>query len=222
MTVWFVPRDAAALSVGADAVAAALEALGEQVVRTGSRGLLWLEPLVERADSRNGTRVDWANVRASDLRESAPADTANNFLGVVEELDYLACQNRWIYERVGINDPVDPDDYLSHGGMAGLQRALELSPASVIEQVTESGLRGRGGAGGGVGRRLHPEESTQTGKQTGDGDATDGSADHRAHHGEPGRGASEIGSRPQSKWYPCQELDRTEQAPRRQPRCRSR
>lgn len=147
MTVWFVPRDAAALSVGADAVAAALEALGEQVVRTGSRGLLWLEPLVERADSRNGTRVGWANVRASDLSESAPADTASNFLGVVEELDYLACQNRWIYARVGIIDPVDPDDYLSHGGMAGLQRALELSPASVIEQVTESGLRGRGGAG---------------------------------------------------------------------------
>ena len=147
MTVWFVPRDAAALSVGADAVAAALEALGEQVVRTGSRGLLWLEPLVERADSRHGIRVGWANVQASDLSEGAPADTASNFLGVVEELDYLACQNRWIYERVGIIDPVDPDDYLSHGGMAGLQRALALSPASVIEQVTESGLRGRGGAG---------------------------------------------------------------------------
>lgn len=147
MTVWFVPRDAAALSVGADAVAAALEALGEQVVRTGSRGLLWLEPLVERADSRHGIRVGWANVQASDLGEGAPAETASNFLGVVEELDYLACQNRWIYERVGIIDPVDPDDYLSHGGMAGLQRALALSPASVIEQVTESGLRGRGGAG---------------------------------------------------------------------------
>ena len=147
MTVWFVPRDAAALSVGADAVAAALEALGEQVVRTGSRGLLWLEPLVERADSRHGIRVGWANVQASDLSEGAPAETASNFLGVVEELDYLACQNRWIYERVGIIDPVDPDDYLSHGGMAGLQRALALSPASVIEQVTESGLRGRGGAG---------------------------------------------------------------------------
>ena len=40
MTVWFVPGDAAALSVGANAVAAALEARGEQVVRTGSRGLL--------------------------------------------------------------------------------------------------------------------------------------------------------------------------------------
>ena len=68
MTVWFVPRDAAAVSVGADDVAAALEALGEQVVRTGSRGLLWLEPLVERADSRNGTRVGWAPSHASILK----------------------------------------------------------------------------------------------------------------------------------------------------------
>lgn len=147
MTVWFVPRDAAALSVGADAVAAALEARGEHVVRTGSRGLLWLEPLVERADSRDGTRVGWSNVQAGDLSEGVLSEAAANFLGIVEELEYLACQNRWIYERVGIIDPVDPDDYVSHGGMAGLQRALEMSPMSVVQAVTESGLRGRGGAG---------------------------------------------------------------------------
>ncbi len=147
MTVWFVPRDAAALSVGANAVAAALEAQGEQVVRTGSRGLLWLEPLVERADSRNGTRVGWGNVQASDFASGDLTETAPNYLGVVEELDYLACQERWIYERVGITDPVDPEDYLSHGGMVGLQRALNLSPADVVTAVTASGLRGRGGAG---------------------------------------------------------------------------
>jgi formate dehydrogenase iron-sulfur subunit len=147
MTVWFVPRDAAALSVGANAVAAALEAQGEQVVRTGSRGLLWLEPLVERADSRDGTRVGWGNVQASDLTSGDLTAAAPNYLGVVEELDYLACQERWIYERVGITDPVDPDDYLSHGGMVGLQRALNLSPSDVVTAVTESGLRGRGGAG---------------------------------------------------------------------------
>ena len=147
MTVWFVPRDAAALSVGADAVATALEARGEHVVRTGSRGLLWLEPLVECADSRDGKRVGWGNVQVCDLEADGLSDTAENFLGVVEELDYLACQNRWIYERVGIIDPVDADDYLAHGGMVGLQRALELSPATVVQAVTESGLRGRGGAG---------------------------------------------------------------------------
>ena len=81
--------------------------------------------------------------QAGDLSEGVLSEAAGNFLGIVEELEYLACQNRWIYERVGIIDPVDPDDYVTHGGMAGLQRALEMSPMSVVQAVTESGLRGR-------------------------------------------------------------------------------
>jgi formate dehydrogenase iron-sulfur subunit len=117
MSVWFVPRDAAARSMGADAVAAALEARGETVMRNGSRGMLWMEPLVERADERHGPRVGWRNMTAGQSMPACPMSRASIYVGAVEELDYLARQNRWIYERVGITDPVDPEDYVAHGGL---------------------------------------------------------------------------------------------------------
>ena len=147
MSIWFVPRDAAARSMGADAVASALEARGETVIRNGSRGMLWMEPLVERADDRYGPRVGWSNVSAGQIDAGLPDEQSDNFMGAVEEVDYLAKQNRWIYERVGITDPVDPEDYLAHGGLTGLKNALAMSGGDVVQAVTDSGLRGRGGAG---------------------------------------------------------------------------
>ena len=147
MTVWFVPGDAAAKSVGADAVADALHAQGAEVVRTGSRGLLWLEPLVERAEERHGPRVGWGNVDAAMLESQPLSETDVNFLGDVETIDFLRCQERWIYQRVGVIDPLDPTDYSAHGGMEGLRRALALAPSEVVDTVLASGLRGRGGAG---------------------------------------------------------------------------
>jgi len=143
MTVWFVPRDSAARSVGADDVAQALIDHGHSVVRTGSRGMLWLEPLVERVDD-SGVRVGWSNVRPSDVTAQGVSD---NFLGPVEDLDFLARQDRWVFQRVGVIDPVDAEDYLAHGGLAGLRAALAQDSAQVVEIVIESGLRGRGGAG---------------------------------------------------------------------------
>ena len=147
MTVWFVPKDAAAKSVGADEVAAALLARGDEVVRTGSRGLLWLEPLVECAEDRQGPRVGWANVTVEDIAEGVLDERHSAYLGEVAAMDFLTRQQRWIYERVGIIDPVDPADYERHGGLQGLRAALERSPAEVLDAVKESGLRGRGGAG---------------------------------------------------------------------------
>ena len=147
MSIWFVPRDAAARSMGADAVASALEARGETVIRNGSRGMLWMEPLVERAEERHGPRVGWSNVSAGQIDAGLPDEQSDNFMGAVEEVDYLAKQNRWIYERVGITDPVDPEDYVAHGGLTGLKNALAMSGGNVVQAVTDSGLRGRGGAG---------------------------------------------------------------------------
>jgi len=147
MSIWFVPRDAAARSMGADAVASALEARGETVIRNGSRGMLWMEPLVERADERHGPRVGWSNVSAGEIDAGLPDEQSKNFIGAVEDVDYLAKQNRWIYERVGITDPVDPEDYEAHGGLTGLKNALAMSGGDVVQAVTDSGLRGRGGAG---------------------------------------------------------------------------
>jgi len=147
MSVWFVPRDAAARSMGADAVADALEARGETVVRNGSRGMLWMEPLVERADERHGPRVGWRNVTAAAVEAGLPDAQSAHYVGAVEAIEYLARQNRWIYERVGVTDPLDPEDFVAHGGLAGLKNALAMSADAVVQAVTDSGLRGRGGAG---------------------------------------------------------------------------
>ena len=143
MTVWFVPRDSAARSVGADEVADALVDHGHTVVRTSSRGLLWLEPLVERVDD-DGARIGWSNVTPDEVTGVGVSST---FVGRVEDIDFLARQDRWIFERMGITDPIDPEDYLAHGGMAGLRAALAMSASDVVDTVIDSGLRGRGGAG---------------------------------------------------------------------------
>lgn len=152
----YVPRDSAARSVGADAVADALRqaAAGRdrpvEVVRNGSRGMLWLEPLVEVATPAG--RVGYGPVAPSDVEGLLSAgllDGGDHPLrrGVVDELPWLARQKRVTFARIGITDPLSTDDYLCHGGLAGLRRALELPRAEVIAEVTESGLRGRGGAG---------------------------------------------------------------------------
>ncbi|BBK35086.1 formate dehydrogenase subunit beta [Allostella sp. ATCC 35155] len=152
----FVPGDAAALSVGADAVAAAIRevatALGHAVelVRNGSRGLFWLEPLVEV--ERGGQRFGFGPVRAADVASLFAADflSADRHplaLGAVESLPWLARQQRLTFARCGIVDPASLADYEAHGGLAGLRRALAMAPADIVREVTESGLRGRGGAG---------------------------------------------------------------------------
>ena len=67
-------------------------------------------------------------------------------LGVVENHPWLASQQRLTFARVGRIDPLDLGDYLAHGGYRGLRRALDIGPAATVQQVIDSGLRGRGGA----------------------------------------------------------------------------
>ncbi|MBK9476478.1 MAG: formate dehydrogenase [Tetrasphaera sp.] len=142
-TVW-VPCDAAALSVGAEAVATALAAVeGVTVRRNGSRGLLWAEPLVE-VETEHG-RVGYPNV-TPELVEEVLAGSAPS-LGVVEEHPWFARQHRVTFVRVGRIEPTDIAAYRELGGFAGLSRALTLTPQQVVGEVTASGLRGRGGAG---------------------------------------------------------------------------
>jgi formate dehydrogenase iron-sulfur subunit len=148
-----VPRDSAARSVGADLVAAALERSADRpitVVRTGSRGMLWLEPFVEVETDRG--RIGYGPVAPEAVDELVAAgmlDGADHELcqGPVEELPWLADQTRLCFARVGVTDPLSPEAYVAHGGLAGLRKALELAPGDVVAEVTESGLRGRGGAG---------------------------------------------------------------------------
>ncbi len=151
MTTVYVPRDSAARSVGADDVAAALAtALPDaRIVRNGSRGMLWLEPLVEVVTSHG--RVAYGPVTVDDVPSLAAAlpDASDHALrlGVTDDLPWLASQTRLTFARVGIVDPLDPDDFVAHGGLGGLRRAVEIGSAASVEAVLASGLRGRGGAG---------------------------------------------------------------------------
>ncbi len=151
-----MPRDAAALSVGADRVAraiageAARRRLNIEIIRNGSRGMLWLEPLVE-VETPAG-RMAFGPVTVSDVASLFEADFLNGnahklALGLTEDIPYFKNQERLTFARVGVIDPISLADYNAHGGFAGLTTALRLSPESIVKEVTESGLRGRGGAG---------------------------------------------------------------------------
>jgi formate dehydrogenase iron-sulfur subunit len=150
MTRVFVPRDSAARSVGADEVATTLESLGIDVVRNGSRGMLWLEPLVE-IETPAG-RVGYGPVAAADipgLMDAGMLDGVDHPLriGIVDEFPWLASQQRVTFARVGIIDPLDLDAYRETGGLRGLARAVSIPQEEVVADVLASGLRGRGGAG---------------------------------------------------------------------------
>ncbi len=151
----YVPRDASALSLGAEAVARAIAAEAAQrgaevqLVRNGSRGLLWLEPMVE-VETPAG-RVAYGPVRAQDVAGLFEASFLSGGkhalgLGLTAEIPYLKRQERLTFARVGITDPLSLDDYLAHGGTLGLRNALAMAPADIVKAVTDSGLRGRGGA----------------------------------------------------------------------------
>jgi formate dehydrogenase iron-sulfur subunit len=156
VTTVYVPRDSSALSVGADEVAVAVAtsaaAAGREInlVRNGSRGMLWLEPLVEVETGRG--RVAYGPVVADevdDLIRAGMLDGADtdHSLGPTEDHEWLRDQRRVTFARVGVIDPLSAEDYEAHGGLRGLRNALAKTPEQVVEEVTESGLRGRGGAG---------------------------------------------------------------------------
>jgi len=154
-TTVYVPCDSSALSLGAERVAQAIAGEAEKrgadikLVRNGSRGLFWLEPMVEVATPKG--RIAYGPVQAKDvpvLFEAGFLQGGAHALcqGPTEEIPYLKNQERLTNARVGISDPLSLEDYLAHGGYRGLGNALNMAPADIVQQVTDSGLRGRGGA----------------------------------------------------------------------------
>ena len=152
----YVPGDSAAVSVGADDVAseivklAGAQGIQIEIIRNGTRGALWLEPLVEVQVGE--ARIGYGPVNVEDvagLFEAQFLNGAPHKLGInsVDELPWLAKQDRVTFRRVGIIDPLSMTDYEAHGGLTGLKRALKLSGDDIVAEVLESGLRGRGGAG---------------------------------------------------------------------------
>ncbi|ROZ76587.1 NADH-quinone oxidoreductase subunit NuoF [Ramlibacter sp. WS9] len=151
----YVPRDSAALAAGADRVArkiasqAAQRGIAVDLVRNGTRGMFWLEPLVEVATPRG--RVAYGPVTPDDVAGLFDAGFLQGgahalHLGLTEEIPYLKKQERLTFARMGVTDPLSLADYEAHEGFAGLRRALTLAPADIVQQVFDAGLRGRGGA----------------------------------------------------------------------------
>ncbi|MBY0382906.1 MAG: formate dehydrogenase, partial [Xanthobacteraceae bacterium] len=151
----FIPIDAAAVACGADDVVDAVQTysekhmLGVDIVRTGSRGMHWLEPLVE-VETPEG-RIAYGPVTPDDVPSLLKAFNGDGKhplrQGVTEEIPWLKNQNRLSFVRCGVVDPRSVDDYKAHGGYKGLERALTLGSDGIIADVKTSGLRGRGGAG---------------------------------------------------------------------------
>ena len=151
----YVPGDAAALALGADSVAAAIvveaarRGIDIRLVRNGSRGMFWLEPLVEVSTPRG--RIAYGPVVASDVRSLFAAGFLNGgahplHLGVTDEMSWLKRQQRLACRRIGVVDPRSLDDYLARGGGEGLRCARAMTPVEIVRAVTDSDLRGRGGA----------------------------------------------------------------------------
>jgi len=151
----FIPRDSSSISLGADKVYQ--EILNEakkrnidiNIVRNGSRGLFWLEPMIEVETSKG--RVAYGPINSSDVNslfdsEFFLGNKHHLFLGITEDIKWLKNQERLTYARVGITDPISIEDYERLDGFRGLKNALKLSQENIIKEIADSGLRGRGGA----------------------------------------------------------------------------
>ncbi len=152
----FVPRDAASLALGAEKVAIAVSreiaarGLDVKIIRNGSRGMFWLEPLVEVRTDHG--RVAYGPVKPHDVPSLFDTGflSGNDHalcLGLTKEIPFLRQQTRLTFSRCGVTDPLSIDDYRHYKGLKGLEKAVAMPPAAIVQEVTDSGLRGRGGAG---------------------------------------------------------------------------
>ncbi|MFM1570572.1 MAG: formate dehydrogenase beta subunit [Porticoccaceae bacterium] len=157
---FFVPQDTTALALGSNSVASMLagelkeRGLNDEIIRNGSRGMFWLEPLleVEYGDSRLAfgpvTPSDVSSILdcLSSLEKNTKSANHPLHLGEVDEIDYLARQQRLTFSRAGVGDPLCIKNYQNLAGFTGLARAVKLESQKVVDQLKDSGLRGRGGA----------------------------------------------------------------------------
>ncbi|HMM63483.1 MAG TPA: NADH-quinone oxidoreductase subunit NuoF [Mesorhizobium sp.] len=152
----FIPGDSGSVALGADKVAAAIgkelkeRGIEAKIVRNGSRGAYFLEPMVEVACAAG--RTAYGPVRPADVKSLFDSGFLSGgqhrrWLGAPDDIPFLAGQTRLTFARCGVIDPLSLNHYRKHGGLKGLENAIAMAPAAIVAQVTESGLRGRGGAG---------------------------------------------------------------------------
>ena len=138
-----------------DALSAKLggKGLNVELKQTGCMGMCYNEVQVE-VSSPQGERVFYGRVTP----EKVDRIVEEHLIGgqpvaewVIpgEEIDnLLAKQKRIVLRNCGIIDPESIDDYLAADGYKAIEKVLgSMSPQQVIDEVTKSGLRGRGGAG---------------------------------------------------------------------------
>jgi formate dehydrogenase iron-sulfur subunit len=135
-----ISDDSLALALGADRLASAFTAAGATVERVSSWGMHWLEPLVE-VDG-----IGYGPATLADVAAILDGTSALN-IGPIADHPFIKPQQRLTFARAGRTRPLSLEDYEATGGWAGLRRAQAMSGADVIAEVTQSGLRGRGGAG---------------------------------------------------------------------------
>lgn len=151
----YIPRDTAAIAMGVEELIepilaqAKTQGIELNIIRNGTRGLLWLEPLIEVLTEQG--RVAYGPIFEEDLDSLFAANWLHGGAhplchGLTEDIPYLKNQERLTFAKVGIIDPSNIDDYAKHGGWNGLKNALTLSDEAIISHISDSGLRGRGGA----------------------------------------------------------------------------
>ncbi len=126
-----------------------------ELKHTACNGMCHAEPLIEVV-TEDGTDSVYGNLEVSDLTSifevllkseiNHPTLVYSNKIDAPENY-LLESQTRIVLRNCGVIDPVLIDEYIAHEGYSALKKAITLTGEEIITTITESGLRGRGGAG---------------------------------------------------------------------------
>ena len=170
----YISADTTSVSLGADDVAVAIQERlknnqsNSTIVRNGSWGLFWLEPMIEV--EIDNERHAYGPVSCEDIPTLFDLGFPKAFdhplyLGKIASLPAIQKQTRMTFARCGLIDPASLDDYSSYQGFVGLKKALSLSSTEIIDQIEKSNLRGRGGAGFPTGIKWRTVNNTKSDKK---------------------------------------------------------
>ncbi|MFC1668816.1 NADH-ubiquinone oxidoreductase-F iron-sulfur binding region domain-containing protein [Spirochaetota bacterium] len=160
------------VAAGAEKIADSFESelkkhgLGESytVVRTGDRGL-FRDVLVDIIDEDMG-HATYQYVKVDDVPSLVESHIVNKTpfkkrLAGDDYKQFFESQTRIVLANCGEIDPESIDEYMGKDGYGGLKKALDMKPEKVIEEILDSGLRGRGGAGFPAGRKWQMTAANQ-------------------------------------------------------------
>jgi NADH-quinone oxidoreductase subunit F len=145
------------LSAGADEVAEALRKelakhpeVQYKIKRVGDRGL-FKDPLLDVL-AADGSRTTYEHVSIDKVpviieQHLMGGQPVKELLATKDYTQFFEGQQRIVLRNCGEIDPEDIQDYVQAGGFSALQKVLKMNPEQVIEEVKNSKIRGRGGAG---------------------------------------------------------------------------